>query len=309
MGFQHQVLSGWINEWWSKVYFILLRPVLKWIIRQITGKCELLRITYEDVDQISKTKRIESSLKHSSLPELRQCATNSDYDIGLAIRKICVLKNIVPEIHSQFETLIGCYLSHIRSYNKVLTDAEDLRKTKYSADEASHEKKLTQLWDAYNSGVPLHGRIGSHWTMMGFQGHDPSTDFRGMGMLGLEQLLYFAQSYPDEARHVLSQSHHPQYGFSFAIVGINITEMGYSLLAKRKLRSHFYGLSNGEHTLDDFHQVYCHLLYEFVQFWFAEKPRDIMEFSNVREKFHQIIQDRLKKPNAHLLSSFQEKSL
>ena len=27
---------------------------------------------------------------------------------------------------------------------------------------------------------------------LGFQGHDPATDFRGMGLLGLHQLLYLA---------------------------------------------------------------------------------------------------------------------
>ncbi|KAH9505686.1 ELMO domain-containing protein 2 [Bulinus truncatus] len=289
-----EMLPSWLNEWWTKVYFILLRPLFKWLLRKITGQCELLRITNEESDSAVKIKKIESSLKHSSSSDLRSYATNIHFDIGLSVKKIFVIKNIVPEKHTWFETTLQNYLLQIQSYNKLVSEAEELRKIKYSSDDPLHEAKLLQLWEVYNDGKSLPGRIGAHWTELGFQGHDPSTDFRGMGILGLEQLLYFAKNYPKEARHVLSQSHHPKFGFSFAIVGINITEMGYSLLAKRKLRSHFYNLENREPTIIDFHQVYCHLLYEFTKFWFAAKPKDIMEFSSVRENFHRNIYLTLK---------------
>ena len=36
----------------------------------------------------------------------------------------------------------------------------------------------------------LQQRIWKQWTEIGFQGNDPRTDFRGMGVLGLDQLLY-----------------------------------------------------------------------------------------------------------------------
>jgi hypothetical protein len=35
----------------------------------------------------------------------------------------------------------------------------------------------------------LDERISDHWAELGFQGKDPATDFRGMGVLGLDQLL------------------------------------------------------------------------------------------------------------------------
>jgi hypothetical protein len=37
--------------------------------------------------------------------------------------------------------------------------------------------------------VKLESRLSKQWTDVGFQGDDPKTDFRGMGMLGLNQLL------------------------------------------------------------------------------------------------------------------------
>lgn len=33
-------------------------------------------------------------------------------------------------------------------------------------------------------------RTGAHWESIGFQGADPATDLRGVGMLGLLQLLH-----------------------------------------------------------------------------------------------------------------------
>ncbi|CAG5136462.1 unnamed protein product [Candidula unifasciata] len=279
--------------------------MLKWVLRKVTGKCELLRITYEEGDTIERTKRIEDSLRHSRNSELKTCATSVDFIVEESAKTIASIKSVVPEVHPRFENSLRDCLQRIKTYNKILAEAEELRKEKFSKADPTHEAKLVQLWNVY-SDVPLPQSVGQHWTDLGFQGLDPGTDFRGMGMLGLEQLIYFALTYPAEARQVLSQSHHPKYGFSFAIVGINMTEMGYTLLFKGRLRSHFYGLDKPDPDLVDLHQVYCYLLYEFTQFWQSEKPRDIMEFSRLREKFRKNIQKALKAPKVRLLSSFQE---
>ena len=39
-------------------------------------------------------------------------------------------------------------------------------------------------------GQELTDRIGKQWQEIGFQGNNPATDFRGMGLLGLQCLLY-----------------------------------------------------------------------------------------------------------------------
>jgi len=48
---------------------------------------------------------------------------------------------------------------------------------------------LVQLWNSLQPDVALTGRISAQWTFIGFQGNDPATDFRGMGLLGLLNLL------------------------------------------------------------------------------------------------------------------------
>jgi len=52
-----------------------------------------------------------------------------------------------------------------------------------------HEAKLMRLWTNLMNDRKLTARESTEWVDVGFQGKDPSTDFRGAGVLGLEQLL------------------------------------------------------------------------------------------------------------------------
>ncbi|MED6247934.1 hypothetical protein ATANTOWER_021492, partial [Ataeniobius toweri] len=68
---------------------------------------------------------------------------------------------------------------------------------------------------------------------------------------------FFSENYTAEARQVLSHANHPKLGYSYAIVGINLTEMAYSLLKSGALKPHFYNSVQGAPELQDFHQLYC----------------------------------------------------
>lgn len=48
---------------------------------------------------------------------------------------------------------------------------------------------LVQLWN-----LATDSRSSRDWGVMGFQGKDPATDFRGAGVLGLHQLVYIAET-------------------------------------------------------------------------------------------------------------------
>ena len=66
---------------------------------------------------------------------------------------------------------------------------EALRAEAFDGDNLSHERGLLELWSLLQPGVPLETRRTKQWQSIGFQGDDPKTDFRGMGVLGLENLL------------------------------------------------------------------------------------------------------------------------
>ena len=50
-------------------------------------------------------------------------------------------------------------------------------------------KIFSLFWITVLLGVPLMTRKTKQWQNIGFQGDDPKTDFRGMGLLGLKNLL------------------------------------------------------------------------------------------------------------------------
>uniref|UniRef100_A0A4W6CTP5 ELMO domain-containing protein n=1 Tax=Lates calcarifer TaxID=8187 RepID=A0A4W6CTP5_LATCA len=74
--------------------------------------------------------------------------------------------------------------------------------------------------------------------------------------------------------------------YSFAIVGINITDLAHSLLVSGALKTHLYNVAPEIPSLLHFQQTFCE---SFNRFWIEEDPSDIMEFNRVRSKFHRRI--------------------
>nr|CAD7455539.1 unnamed protein product [Timema tahoe] len=132
-------------------------------------------------------------------------------------------------IHPQFVQSFGKCVEHIWGYRQLVHEVERLRTIQYDADDSSHEDKLLKLWGLLMPDVHLKSRVTKQWQEIGFQGDDPKTDFR--------------EEYPGPASHVLSHSHHPQYGYAFAIVGINLTFMAYHLLKDGLAKTHVYNVS------------------------------------------------------------------
>lgn len=93
----------------------------------------------------------------------------------------------------------------------------------------------------------------------------------------------------DVARKVLSESNHPTYWYSFAIVGINISDLTCGLLKSGDLKPHFYNTIKEKPILEDFHKVYCYLFRHFSSFWLAQRPASVMEFNRIRDEFRENI--------------------
>lgn len=67
-----------------------------------------------------------------------------------------------------------------------------------------HSNLLKKLWASVFPDKPWEGFVGDHWKTMGFQGKNPKTDFRAMGIMGLKHLLYFAETHPDTLRRMVN---------------------------------------------------------------------------------------------------------
>ncbi|EMP35898.1 ELMO domain-containing protein 1, partial [Chelonia mydas] len=262
---------------------------LKFVVRKLTGRCELQRICYNIKPGASRTMKIAI-----------QCLGSSPTELGVSLQA-CLLQ------------IVG--------YRNLIAEVEKLRREPYDSENPQHEEKLLKLWKCLKPDCPLEARISKQWCEIGFQGDDPKTDFRGMGLLGLYNLLYFAERDAAIAQQVLSDSLQPKYsqfskaewekkkfdkaiGYSFAIVGINITDLAYNLLVSGALKTHFYNVAPEAPTLSHFQQTFCYLMHEFHKFWIEEDPLDIMEFNRVREKFHKQILKQLQNPDMALCPHF-----
>ncbi|KAL0797315.1 hypothetical protein Bca101_052489 [Brassica carinata] len=96
-------------------------------------------------------------------------------------------------------------------------------------DETSpdHQESLKSLWNVAFPNVNLTGLVTEQWKEMGWQGPNPSTDFRGCGFIGLENLLFFARTYPVCFRRLLlkQRGDRAKWEYPFAVAGINISFM------------------------------------------------------------------------------------
>lgn len=52
---------------------------------------------------------------------------------------------------------------------------------------------LKRLWEHAFPGVAWQGLLSNKWTDMGWQRNDPSSDFRGAGLIALQNHLHMAQ--------------------------------------------------------------------------------------------------------------------
>ncbi|KAJ3364716.1 ELMO domain-containing protein 1 [Allomyces arbusculus] len=183
-------------------------------------------------------------------------------------------------------------VSVIHEAHRVVADINARAATKYDAANRTHERKLLELWSLLMPGEPLEARVTSQWGKIGFQGKDPATDFRGMGMQALDDLVYFAKVHPTVAKAVLAASQHPVSWYSFAIVGINVTSYVVQTLRTRRLQ--YYMLLHGP-ARETVHEFYCYVFKSFNDHWTGytgNPPLTIMdferEFAIVR---HRIDQD------------------
>ncbi|KAI9078174.1 hypothetical protein K1719_026646 [Acacia pycnantha] len=97
----------------------------------------------------------------------------------------------------------------------------------YDSSIIEHQESLRALWNIAFPEEELGGLISEQWKEMGWQGKDPSTDFRGGGYISLENLLFFARNFPKSFQDLLWKQvgDRSAWEYPFAVAGVNITFM------------------------------------------------------------------------------------
>ncbi|KAG8457359.1 hypothetical protein KFE25_014088 [Diacronema lutheri] len=185
---------------------------------------------------------------------------------------------------SELEHSLSRVLGEMVSLSALTAEADGLRRTTVSATNATHEAALEALWDALQPGRARDGgRISKSWGDIGFQGSDPTTDFRGMGFFALLSLLHTARAHPAFcARHVrtyMTPGNELTY-FPFAITSINVTGWLLDMLGAGELD--LVILTTGA-RLETLHEVHFALFVHFARAWERERPKSVMEFGRVQK--------------------------
>lgn len=307
---------------------------LKVILRLITQKCELERITTALYHRHTLTHMVQgvrrSLFRSTKLPQVKQTAVEQtdDFDPGHMVSIVASVK------HFENQGLYAAFCS-LRMTNLAISHLSQLAKTQYS--DQDHSEMLNELWTSLKPDSPLDKsalRNSTCWSDIGFQGKDPITDLRGAGLLGLLNLHFFAHTSTQQARQILNElcQDITQGDFPFAITGINITAFLLSLSNHRLVDDLFLfprrpvsksteetnettplllnqdcddASLDGANLSDDavqqaalhrFNLAFSVLFTSFAHRWRVAAPGNVMAFPGIFDQFKQDVEQMIKQP-------------
>lgn len=198
------------------------------------------------------------------------------------------------------------------SASVALQRLNQLRKTAFDHNDPHHTTLLRTLWSKLMpKQQPLTTLKSNQWSDVGFQGDDPATDFRGMGMLALELLVHMTKHHQEDlVQRILQRPDDDLYFYFFAVGGINIGSLVYQFLAEEPFVANQLWLEEEEHQKKQqppysvllYYELVVHEWLQFDDFFIrkineymdkgGERALCIMQFENIRRQF---IQDQRKR--------------
>lgn len=196
-------------------------------------------------------------------------------------------------------------LNSMKYVQEVEEFLHSMKRVSFEWSNEHHYRILDSFWSQMRPNVRRSSdTMCSDWGEVGFQGKDPATDFRGMGLLGLQQLVYFAGKEGGfDARRVLTDSMHPRRFYPFAAAGINITSFVLELLHEFRLNRSLYAvletrrldITSEDESLpcngfgsnlisigaDVVNDLYCEVFMYFNDLWVKKDPPNVMHFKAI----------------------------
>lgn len=168
-----------------------------------------------------------------------------------------------------FRKLFSCLLGppslppHLRQTQKLVQATAFIP---FSNEIPQHLAMLRTLHRQLTGSALDCPRYGAHWEDIGFQGSDPATDLRGVGLLGLVQALYLVitpELFPF-AQDVYQLSRQDSQEFPLMVLSLNITRITLHVL-RDGLLNRFLTLEDDVWTTVNF--FYCALLFHVYHIW------------------------------------------
>ena len=260
-----------------------VRRLWKWFLHLVTGTSELERICLQDIPAYQRTIKIEEYFKESrQLASAGLSARLANLPADADLDEICAaVLNAKVVDNAAVDAALRESLGHMVAVSSLVATLDRAR-APYDSDNAEHEAMLMRLWALLRPNVLLTARKSLDWQEIGFQGRDPATDFRSMGVLGLSNMLELCEQYPRCAQTILLDTTSHSNWFGFAITSINITADVLKQLKDKQLNSYFY--REGA-TSANFTALYAEYFMRFNKLWAARNPENVMSFGPIRDEF------------------------
>ncbi|KAJ1656880.1 hypothetical protein IWQ61_003630 [Dispira simplex] len=274
----------------------------KWFLRRIVcgNRCEIQRLLDTQLQQSYSTTspssdklspnwlfRLTQSIYHSRyLGDVWQTlvTASGDMDYELLALRIQHVKRFpyatgAPQMLA-YTGILRLALERIHQAQLVLRALQERKRTAVNSTLAQHKESLLHLWQALASVTQIGPEALDtvsfpNWPAIGFQSADPVSDFRGMGALGLDCLDYYVTYYPESAHFVLMCSRvHPTAWYSFAIVAINLANLGWRLVRSPEFQYYLYA-ERDPTSPHVYFELCCYLFHTFNDFWFTPNAKTV----------------------------------
>ncbi|GMJ11294.1 hypothetical protein like AT3G03610 [Hibiscus trionum] len=241
------------------------------------------KMTEEIWDEERKKEQLHWSLLFSNLiVQWAQWIANLVFGSGSFIARFLPLHSSTQKGSNQ--KLIAPTLSPLQEAR--LRNLQQRLGIPFDGSRLDHQDALKQLWRLAYPNRELPSLISELWKDMGWQGPDPSTDFRGGGFISLENLIFFAKKYPESFQRLLHKQdgNRADWEYPFAVAGINISFMLIQMLDLQSGKpSSMAGiqflklLGEDEMAFDD---LYC-VAFQMMDAQWLVKRASYMEFNDV----------------------------
>ncbi|KAK9467444.1 ELMO/CED-12 family-domain-containing protein [Lipomyces arxii] len=337
---------AWKIQTFGTVFFLSLYKVYKRILHYLWGGCTIDRICKLGNSEDRRAALANAAAYHRLLTRravwlvdlefilsdelFEERQTIDQYSHSPAVLdgddlaktltlSVCRLKGM--DITKPASKFLEKSVRQILLIERLRVELMDLSREKVEWNDAN--KQLTEIWSvlhghsywpssANTAAVSRRSRGGHNWVTLGFQGVDPSDDFRGTGKLGLHFFHHMCLHHTGHMARIIVQSRSPEIHldtlrtpwYPAALVSIHITSFIARLVYTGELRlwiiCSMQSNSTSEDLWDLLANLHSYVYMEFHRFWQNEvrkrTVRTIMDFdkcfASFTHKMEVVVQKR-----------------
>jgi len=226
---------------------------------------------WADVER-SQNERASPSTSHPTAPHVTLIPLTYDDVVNhfMALDLSEQKKKIVTEDARSkgiFSSLISLFFVSSSLSSKLTSERDSIfaiALIAYDNSDVMHSRILQSIFMILKGVHAEVSRFGPHWEEIGFQGDDPATDLRGVGMFGLIQLYHLVKNHQDLATKIHKISRDERQYFPFSVVSLNFTKVVLQTMRSGVLNSKFNKRGSVLPVLNELH---IGLYYELFAHW------------------------------------------